>query len=63
MTADTADTARDNFWAALARDMTGMLGTDTAPPRPMTAQLHDDAPTGPTPVVALCRGLVRRRQG
>jgi general stress protein 26 len=35
------------FWKALRSDMTVMLGTDGAPPRPMTAQMQGDENTGP----------------
>ncbi len=45
--AETDDSARTKFWAALARDMTVMLGTEDCLPRPMTAQLRGDAPEGP----------------
>lgn len=44
---ETAEEAREKFWAALARDMTVMLGTENTLPRPMTAQVTDDAPQGP----------------
>ena len=44
---DTANDAKAKFWKALRSDMTVMLQSVTAPPRPMTAQIDGDADHGP----------------
>jgi general stress protein 26 len=44
---DIAENATAKFWQTLRSDMTVMLESGTAQPRPMTAQLDGDADHGP----------------
>lgn len=45
--AEIQQNAKDKFWAALRSDMTVMLESSNAQPRPMTAQADSDVDHGP----------------